>query len=110
VESPIVSLPCDIYHSYLARRLPHPVVHILAALTLIGISQLISKKGPRLNTKSLVTLFFFFFFFLNLGLRIVSLLFQGSSAISSADLFGHSDDQTIDLAASDLINRISFQV
>jgi hypothetical protein len=108
VESPIVSLPCDIYHSYLARRLPHPVVHILAALTLIGISQLISKKGPRLNTKSLVSLFFFFF--LNLGLRIVSLLFQGSSAISSADLFGHSDDQTIDLAASDLINRISFQV
>ncbi|KAL3570145.1 hypothetical protein D5086_027394 [Populus alba] len=36
--------------------------------------------------------------------------FSGSSAISSADLFGHSDDQTIDLAASDLINRISFQV
>ncbi|KAJ6943007.1 ADP-ribosylation factor GTPase-activating protein AGD8 [Populus alba x Populus x berolinensis] len=35
--------------------------------------------------------------------------FSGSSAISSADLFGHSDDQTIDLAASDLINRISFQ-
>ncbi|KAF9689669.1 hypothetical protein SADUNF_Sadunf01G0116200 [Salix dunnii] len=35
--------------------------------------------------------------------------FSGSSAISSADLFGHSDDHSIDLAASDLINRISFQ-
>eukprot|EP00258_Populus_trichocarpa_P014315 XP_006368397.1 probable ADP-ribosylation factor GTPase-activating protein AGD8 [Populus trichocarpa] len=35
--------------------------------------------------------------------------FSGSSAISSADLFGQSDDQSIDLAASDLINRISFQ-
>ncbi|KAJ6714825.1 ADP-RIBOSYLATION FACTOR GTPASE-ACTIVATING PROTEIN AGD9-RELATED [Salix viminalis] len=35
--------------------------------------------------------------------------FSGSSAISSADLFGDSDDHSIDLAASDLINRISFQ-
>ncbi|KAG6788636.1 hypothetical protein POTOM_004708 [Populus tomentosa] len=35
--------------------------------------------------------------------------FSGSSAISSADLFGQSDDHSIDLAASDLINRISFQ-
>ncbi|XP_019156217.1 PREDICTED: probable ADP-ribosylation factor GTPase-activating protein AGD9 [Ipomoea nil] len=36
--------------------------------------------------------------------------FSGSSAISSADLFGHNeDDSTIDLAASDLINRLSFQ-
>ncbi|KAG8638016.1 probable ADP-ribosylation factor GTPase-activating protein AGD8 [Manihot esculenta] len=35
--------------------------------------------------------------------------FSGSSAISSADLFGTSNDHSIDLAASDLINRISFQ-
>ncbi|KAJ8754397.1 hypothetical protein K2173_002848 [Erythroxylum novogranatense] len=36
--------------------------------------------------------------------------FSSSSAISSADLFGHSNDQaSIDVAASDLINRISFQ-
>ncbi|KAJ8774439.1 hypothetical protein K2173_016885 [Erythroxylum novogranatense] len=36
--------------------------------------------------------------------------FSGSSAISSADLFGHSNNQSsVDLAASDLINRISFQ-
>ncbi|XP_065878403.1 probable ADP-ribosylation factor GTPase-activating protein AGD8 [Euphorbia lathyris] len=35
--------------------------------------------------------------------------FSGSTAISSADLFGHDDKSTIDLAASDLINRISFQ-
>lgn len=35
--------------------------------------------------------------------------FSDSSAISSADLFGHSNDHSIDLAASDLINRISFQ-
>lgn len=34
--------------------------------------------------------------------------FSGSSAISSADLFGDSSDN-VDLAASDLINRISFQ-
>ncbi|CAN1256679.1 Probable ADP-ribosylation factor GTPase-activating protein AGD8 [Linum perenne] len=35
---------------------------------------------------------------------------QGSAAISSADFFGHDDDNsTIDLAASDLINRLSFQ-
>ncbi|KAB5573880.1 hypothetical protein DKX38_001074 [Salix brachista] len=44
------------------------------------------------------------------GLKDISfILFQGSSAISSADLFGDSDDHSIDLAASDLINRISFQ-
>ncbi|CAJ2636357.1 putative ADP-ribosylation factor GTPase-activating protein [Trifolium pratense] len=35
--------------------------------------------------------------------------FSSSSAISSADLFGDSGDSTIDLAASDLINRLSFQ-
>ncbi|KAF2308826.1 hypothetical protein GH714_021364 [Hevea brasiliensis] len=35
--------------------------------------------------------------------------FSSSSAISSADLFGNSNDHSIDLAASDLINRISFQ-
>ncbi|KHG20724.1 putative ADP-ribosylation factor GTPase-activating AGD9 -like protein [Gossypium arboreum] len=33
----------------------------------------------------------------------------GSTAISSADLFGHSADGSIDVAASDLINRLSFQ-
>ncbi|CAL1376183.1 unnamed protein product [Linum trigynum] len=36
--------------------------------------------------------------------------FSGSSSISSADLFGHSNDNaSIDLAASDMINRLSFQ-
>ncbi|XP_031483959.1 probable ADP-ribosylation factor GTPase-activating protein AGD8 [Nymphaea colorata] len=36
--------------------------------------------------------------------------FSGSTAISSADLFGHqNDDSGIDLAASELINKISFQ-
>ena len=36
---------------------------------------------------------------------------QGSSAISSADLFGHpANNPSVDLSASDLINRISFQV
>jgi ADP-ribosylation factor GTPase-activating protein 2/3 len=36
---------------------------------------------------------------------------QGSSAISSADLFGHpANNSSVDLSASDLINRISFQV
>ncbi|KAK8490678.1 hypothetical protein V6N13_046924 [Hibiscus sabdariffa] len=35
--------------------------------------------------------------------------FSGSTAISSADLFGQSADSSIDLAASDLINRLSFQ-
>ncbi|KAJ0240634.1 ADP-ribosylation factor GTPase-activating protein AGD9 [Hirschfeldia incana] len=36
--------------------------------------------------------------------------FSSSSAISSADLFGHGqDDSNIDITASDLINRISFQ-
>ncbi|GAU28973.1 hypothetical protein TSUD_153890 [Trifolium subterraneum] len=34
---------------------------------------------------------------------------NGSSSISSADLFGDSRDNSVDLAASDLINRISFQ-
>nr|CAB3495172.1 unnamed protein product [Digitaria exilis] len=35
---------------------------------------------------------------------------QGSSAISSADLFGHpANNSNVDLSASDLINRISFQ-
>ncbi|XP_056865979.1 probable ADP-ribosylation factor GTPase-activating protein AGD9 isoform X2 [Raphanus sativus] len=37
--------------------------------------------------------------------------FSGSAAISSADLFGHGqDDSNLDITASDLINRISFQV
>lgn len=36
--------------------------------------------------------------------------FSGSTAISSADLFGDSgENSSIDLAASDLINRLSFQ-
>uniref|UniRef100_A0A0A9RVS0 ADP-ribosylation factor GTPase-activating protein 3 n=1 Tax=Arundo donax TaxID=35708 RepID=A0A0A9RVS0_ARUDO len=36
--------------------------------------------------------------------------FSGSSAISSADLFGHqANNSNMDLNASDLINRISFQ-
>ena len=35
--------------------------------------------------------------------------FSGSTAISSADLFGDTGDSSIDLAASDLINRLSFQ-
>ncbi|XP_052209746.1 probable ADP-ribosylation factor GTPase-activating protein AGD8 [Diospyros lotus] len=36
--------------------------------------------------------------------------FSGSTAISSADLFGDTrDDLPLDLAASDLINRLSFQ-
>jgi len=38
-------------------------------------------------------------------------IYQGSAAISSSDLFGHGpDDSNIDITASDLINRISFQV
>ncbi|XP_071727492.1 probable ADP-ribosylation factor GTPase-activating protein AGD9, partial [Rutidosis leptorrhynchoides] len=36
--------------------------------------------------------------------------FSGSAAISSADLFGHDEDNSnLDLSASDLINRLSFQ-
>ncbi|XP_057976271.1 probable ADP-ribosylation factor GTPase-activating protein AGD8 [Malania oleifera] len=36
--------------------------------------------------------------------------FSGSTAISSADLFGHDmDNSALDLSASDLINRLSFQ-
>ncbi|XP_050376137.1 probable ADP-ribosylation factor GTPase-activating protein AGD8 [Argentina anserina] len=35
--------------------------------------------------------------------------FSGSAAISSADLFGDRGDIPIDLTASDLINRLSFQ-
>ena len=37
---------------------------------------------------------------------------QGSSSISSADLFGRNnvDNSNLDLSAADLINRISFQV
>nr|XP_027192907.1 probable ADP-ribosylation factor GTPase-activating protein AGD8 isoform X3 [Cicer arietinum] len=35
--------------------------------------------------------------------------FSSSTAISSADLFGDSGDSSIDLAASDLINRLSFR-
>ncbi|OWM64141.1 probable ADP-ribosylation factor GTPase-activating protein AGD9 [Punica granatum] len=35
--------------------------------------------------------------------------FSGSTAISSADLFGHDPDAAIDISASDLINRLSFQ-
>ncbi|KAL8150554.1 hypothetical protein V2J09_020362 [Rumex salicifolius] len=35
--------------------------------------------------------------------------FSNSSSISSADLFGHDSDSAIDVSASDLINRLSFQ-
>ncbi|KAL6176004.1 hypothetical protein ACLB2K_052640 [Fragaria x ananassa] len=35
--------------------------------------------------------------------------FSGSAAISSADLFGDREDIPLDLTASDLINRLSFQ-
>jgi ADP-ribosylation factor GTPase-activating protein 2/3 len=36
--------------------------------------------------------------------------FSGSSSISSADLFGHgSDNSAVDLSASEVINRLSFQ-
>ncbi|MBA0651454.1 hypothetical protein Goklo_018778 [Gossypium klotzschianum] len=35
--------------------------------------------------------------------------FSGSTAISSADLFGHGIDKSLDLTASDLIDRLSFQ-
>lgn len=36
--------------------------------------------------------------------------FSGSSSISSADFFGHdSDNASLDISASDLINRLSFQ-
>ncbi|XP_071737422.1 probable ADP-ribosylation factor GTPase-activating protein AGD9 [Rutidosis leptorrhynchoides] len=36
--------------------------------------------------------------------------FSGSAAISSADLFGHGEDNSnLDVSASDLINRLSFQ-
>lgn len=39
------------------------------------------------------------------------LVWQGSTAISSADLFGSSaDNSSLDVAATDLINRLSFQV
>ena len=38
-------------------------------------------------------------------------LLQGSSSISSADLFGRdTNDSDLDASAADLINRISFQV
>ncbi|KAI3469151.1 hypothetical protein Pfo_025814 [Paulownia fortunei] len=35
--------------------------------------------------------------------------FSGSSSISSADLFGHDSSSTIDVTASELINKFSFQ-
>ncbi|KAF8051936.1 hypothetical protein N665_1641s0001 [Sinapis alba] len=36
--------------------------------------------------------------------------FSGSASISSADFFGHDqDDSNVDITASDLINRLSFQ-
>ncbi|XP_021768191.1 probable ADP-ribosylation factor GTPase-activating protein AGD8 [Chenopodium quinoa] len=35
--------------------------------------------------------------------------YSGSSSISSADLFGHDSDANLDISASDLINRLSFQ-
>lgn len=35
--------------------------------------------------------------------------FSGSASISSADLFGDEDNSNLDLSASDLINRLSFQ-
>lgn len=38
-------------------------------------------------------------------------MLQGSASISSADFFGHDqDDSNDDITASDLINRLSFQV
>lgn len=41
----------------------------------------------------------------------VCALLQGSSSISSADLFGRdTNDSDLDASAADLINRISFQV
>lgn len=43
--------------------------------------------------------------------NMLSFHVQGSTAISSADLFGRSsDDSALDVTASDLINRLSFQV
>ncbi|KAF9685535.1 hypothetical protein SADUNF_Sadunf03G0064700 [Salix dunnii] len=62
----------------------------------------VSLQNSSLSALSITRLKLSIIFFFQPDLR-------GSSAISSADLFGHSDDQTIDLAASDLINRISFQ-
>ncbi|XVF11044.1 hypothetical protein REPUB_Repub07fG0235500 [Reevesia pubescens] len=41
--------------------------------------------------------------------QVILQKFSSSTAISSADLFDHSADGSIDLAASDLINRLSFQ-
>ncbi|KAK6140655.1 hypothetical protein DH2020_025604 [Rehmannia glutinosa] len=35
--------------------------------------------------------------------------FSGSSSISSADLFGHDSNSAIDVTASELINKLSFQ-
>ncbi|XP_075496004.1 putative ADP-ribosylation factor GTPase-activating protein AGD9 [Primulina tabacum] len=35
--------------------------------------------------------------------------FSGSSSISSADFFGHDTSDSLDLTASDVINRLSFQ-
>ncbi|KAL6556165.1 GTPase-activating protein 8 [Orobanche gracilis] len=35
--------------------------------------------------------------------------FSGSSSISSSDLFGHDSSATIDVTASELINKLSFQ-
>ncbi|KAK4744636.1 hypothetical protein SAY87_010948 [Trapa incisa] len=35
--------------------------------------------------------------------------FSGSASISSADLFGQKSDAALDISASDLINRLSFQ-
>lgn len=35
--------------------------------------------------------------------------FSGSSSISSADFFGHDTSDSLDLTASDIINRLSFQ-
>ncbi|KAJ8448466.1 hypothetical protein Cgig2_022094 [Carnegiea gigantea] len=43
------------------------------------------------------------------GLGARKLTKKGSAAISSADLFGNNSDSSLDISASDLINRISFQ-
>lgn len=77
-------------------------------------------KKNCINDKSIITLssidvsIFFLFCFHYIGddwLLIARYLFQGSTAISSADLFGQrTDHSAVDVTASELINRLSFQV
>ncbi|KAF8032566.1 hypothetical protein BT93_D1467 [Corymbia citriodora subsp. variegata] len=45
----------------------------------------------------------------DLNAQVTLQKFSSSSAISSADLFGDSSDAALDVSASDLINRLSFQ-